>query len=98
MPAIVSGSRTETSLMVDMAIPDLSTTTVLGYQLYANDANSNAVPNNLVYDGQAVANVLQASVLNLESGKGYWLAYRVLNRAGWSDLSPYLKLVAGRLP
>jgi hypothetical protein len=97
-PVIVGGSRTETSLMVNMAIPDSSTTTVLGYQLFANDANSNAVPTNLVYDGQAVANVLQVSVLNLESSQGYWLAYRVLNRAGWSELSPYLKLVAGKLP
>ena len=51
MVTIVSGSRTESSLMVNMAIPDASTTTVLGYQLYANDANSNAVPDNLVYDG-----------------------------------------------
>ena len=97
-PTIVAGSRTETSVVVDMHEPDASTTTVLGYRLYANDVNSNAVPTNLVYDGQAVANVLSATVYNLESGQGYWLAYRVLNRAGWSELSPYLKIVAGKLP
>ena len=97
-PTIVAGSRTETSVMIDMYEPDASTTTVLGYRLYANDVNSNAVPTNLVYDGQAVANVLSATVYNLESGQGYWLAYKVLNRAGWSELSPYLKIVAGKLP
>ena len=67
-PTEITGSRTETSIMIDMYAPDASTTTVLGYQLYANDANSNSVPTNLVYDGQAVANVLSATVYNLESG------------------------------
>ena len=60
--------------------------------------NSNAVPSVLVYDGQTVSNVLTATVTSLVSGQNYWLAYRVLNRAGWSELSPYLKLVTGRLP
>ena len=31
--------------------PGTSTTDVLGFQLYINDANSNAVPNHLIYDG-----------------------------------------------
>ena len=97
-PTVVPGSRTETSVMILMSAPDSPTTAVLGYQLYANDVNSNAVPTNLVYDGQAVANALSATVYNLESGQGYWLAHRVLNRAGWSELSPYLKIVAGKLP
>lgn len=52
----------------------------------------------LVYDGSAISSVLTVTVRDLESGQGYWLAYRALNRAGWSKLSPHLKLVAGRLP
>ena len=75
-----------------------STTSVLGYQVLSNAANTNAVPSIVVYDGSAVASVLTVTVKDFESGQGYWLAYRVLNRAGWSKLSPYLKLVAGRLP
>lgn len=34
----------------------------------------------------------------LKSGSGYYIAVRALNRAGWSDLSPYLEIIAGRLP
>jgi len=52
----------------------------------------------LVYDGQAISNVLAVSVTGLESGQVYWLAYRVYNRAGWSTLSPILHLVSGKLP
>jgi len=38
--------------------PTVSTTDVLGYQLYRNEANSKAVPSVMVYDGQAISNVL----------------------------------------
>lgn len=75
-----------------------STTDVIGYQLYINEANSNAVPSILVYDGQAIPNQLEVTVQDLISGQNYWLASRVLNRAGWSSLSPVLKLTTGRLP
>lgn len=70
--------------------PGTSTTDVLGFQLYINDANSNAVPNYLIYDGQAIPSVLQTTASNLTSDQSYWLAYRVLNRVGWSSLSPVL--------
>lgn len=70
--------------------PGTSTTDVLGFQLYINDANSNAVPNHLIYDGQAIPSVLQTTASNLTSDQSYWLAYRVLNRVGWSSLSPVL--------
>lgn len=81
-----------------MTAPTLSTTDILGYQVYANDANTNSIPTNLVYDGTAISTVLSVTVRDLKSGQVYWLAYRVLNRAGWSELSPYLVMVAGRLP
>jgi hypothetical protein len=35
-----------------------STTDVLGYRLFINEANTNSVPETLVYDGQAVSNRL----------------------------------------
>ena len=60
--------------------------------------NSRGIPDQLVYDGRAIATVLTVTVGGLVSGQEYWLAYRALNRAGWSNLSPYLKLTAGRLP
>lgn len=81
-----------------MYMPGESTTDVLGFQLYINEANSNAVPSIMVYDGQAISNVLTVTVSSLISGQNYWLAYKVLNRAGWSDLSPYLQLITGKLP
>jgi len=34
-----------------MYYPGVSTTDVLGYQLFINDANSNAFPDKLIYDG-----------------------------------------------
>ena len=37
-------------------------------------------------------------VTGLQSRSGYYIAMRVLNRAGWSDLSPNLEIIAGRLP
>lgn len=75
-------------MMVAMIVPGISTTNVLGYQLFINDANSNSIPNTIVYDGSAISNVLQVTVQNITSGQTYWLAYKVLNRAGWSNLSP----------
>jgi hypothetical protein len=81
-----------------MALPGVSSTDVLGYHLFINDANSNAVPQTLAYDGSAISNVLQVTVNDLTSGNTYWIAYKVLNRAGWSDLSPVLQLVSGKLP
>jgi hypothetical protein len=89
-PQLVPGTRTLTSVGVEMFVPGVSTTTVLGYQLYINDANSNAVPETLVYDGEAVSTVRKVNVTELASGQSYWIAYKVLNRAGWSLLSPYL--------
>jgi hypothetical protein len=50
-----------------MYAPGTSTIDVLGFQLYINDANSNSVPDNLVYNGQAIPSVLQATVSNLVS-------------------------------
>jgi hypothetical protein len=87
-----------TSVAIEMKPPTVSVADVLGYQLYINDANSNAVPNTLVYDGAAINNVYEVTVTSLVSGQSYWLAYRVLNRAGWSDLSPNLQMIAGKLP
>ena len=75
-------------MMVAMIVPGISTTNVLGYQLFINVANSNSIPNTIVYDGSAISNVLQVTVQNITSGQTYWLAYKVLNRAGWSNLSP----------
>lgn len=48
--------------------PGLSTTDVLGYEMYINDANSNAVPSKLVYDGSDISSVLQVTVEDLVSG------------------------------
>jgi hypothetical protein len=52
----------------------------------------------LVYDGKAISNILTVTVTNLVSGQNYWLAYKVLNRAGWSELSPVHQLTTGKLP
>jgi len=48
-----------------MFAPGSSTTDVLGYQLFINGVNSAAIPNILVYDGKAIASVLQVTVGNL---------------------------------
>jgi hypothetical protein len=45
--------------------PSSSTTDVLGYRLFANEADSNAVPTLVVYDGEAVPNILQTTLGNL---------------------------------
>jgi hypothetical protein len=95
---LIVASRTHTTIDIEMSEPGESTTEVLGYQLFINDMNSNAVPSNLVYDGQAISNILTVTVEDLVSGQSYWLSYKVLNRAGWSGLSPYLQMTTGRLP
>jgi hypothetical protein len=41
-----------------MFMPISSTTDILGYQLFINEANSNAIPSIMVYDGKAIPNVL----------------------------------------
>jgi hypothetical protein len=51
-----------------MRIPENSSTDVLGYQLYINDANSNAVPSILTYDGQTISNILNVTVSDIVSG------------------------------
>ena len=50
-----------------MYVPGTSTTDVLGFQLYINDANSNAIPDKLIYDGKAISSVRQATVTDLQS-------------------------------
>ena len=50
-----------------MYIPGTSTTDVLGFQLFINDVNSNAIPDKMIYDGKAIASVLQATVTGLQS-------------------------------
>ena len=40
----------------------MSTTDVLGYRLYINDADSGAVPTKLVYDGESVPGLLEARI------------------------------------
>jgi hypothetical protein len=67
-----------------MSLPGLSTTDVLGYQLFINSPNSNAVPTILIFDGSQVSTLIPVTASNLTSGQSYWLAYKVLNRAGWS--------------
>lgn len=57
VPTIVSGTRTSTSLSVAWSVPT-SATTILGYQVFINEKNSNSEPSILVYDGSAVNNVL----------------------------------------
>lgn len=50
-PTVSSGSRTATTIGITWTAPGTSTTSVLGYRVYINDANSNADPSILVYDG-----------------------------------------------
>lgn len=98
-PTVVAGSRTLSELSVEWYAPGVTTTDVIGYRLYVNDADSNAVPTRLVFDGSTIDNVFSSKVTGLELQKTYWFAYQVRNRAGWSDLSlPYLKVIAGPLP
>lgn len=97
--SVVVGSRTGNSLAIRWAAPGVSSTDVLGYRLYVNEPDSGAVPDRLVYDGEAVPGLLDARVTGLLSAKTYWFSYEVRNRAGWgSRSSPYLRVVAGPLP
>ncbi len=97
-PTLITSSRTDYSVDIQWTVPGTSTTTVIGYRLYVNEPNSNAVPTILVYDGAAIPSVLKSTIYNLKSGSNYLTAYQVLNRAGWSTLSPTLHFVAGKLP
>jgi hypothetical protein len=97
-PVLIVSSRTDTSVTVQWSPPGQSTTTVLGYQVVINEPNSNAVPSIVAYDGTAVGVVTTTTIRGLASQQGYYVAVRALNRAGWSELSPYLELTAGRLP
>ena len=64
-PTVVSNTRTFSTIGIQMFAPGSSTTDVLGYQLFINGVNSAAIPNILVYDGKAIASVLQVTVGNL---------------------------------
>jgi hypothetical protein len=97
-PAVIAGSRTVVSMGIQWSAPTVPGSDVLGYRLYVNSPSSNAVPTTLVYDGAAIPTVLQANVTGLQLQETYWFAYKALNRAGWSGLSAYLKVVAGPLP
>jgi hypothetical protein len=66
-PTTVAGSRTLDSIGIQWTTPGSSTTDVLGYRLYVNEPNSNAVPTEIVYDGAAVPNVYQAKVTGLQN-------------------------------
>lgn len=55
-PSLIVSSRTDTSLNILMYAPGVSSTDVLGYQVYINEANTNAIPSILAYDGRAVSN------------------------------------------
>jgi hypothetical protein len=95
----VPGSRTADSLALRWAAPASSSTTVLGFRVYANEPDSGAVPSRLVYDGQSVPGLVEVRVHGLESGRAYWFSHQARSLAGWSAPStPYLRLYAGPLP
>ena len=50
-PTLLVNSRTDTSVTIVMEVPALSSTDVLGYQVFTNEPNTNAVPTKLAYDG-----------------------------------------------
>ena len=64
-PELIEGTRTESTVGIQMFEPSSSTTDVLGYRLFANESDSNAVPTLVVYDGEAVPNILQTTLGNL---------------------------------
>lgn len=98
-PTVQVGSRTDSTIGVQWTVPGTSTTTVLGYQVLINEADSNHDPSIVAYDGSVIPNILTATLRGLRSGSGYYIAVRALNRAGWSDMSsPFLVIIAGRLP
>jgi len=97
-PVLDVSSRTDTTVSVSWSIPTTSTTTILGYQILINQPNSNSIPSIIAYDGSGISTVKIATIRGLVSQSGYYIAMRVQNRAGWSNLSPYLELTAGRLP
>jgi hypothetical protein len=62
-------------MVVRWDVPAVSSTKVLGYRVYVNEPDSGAVPSRLVYDGEAVATLVEAKVSGLKSGKTYWFTY-----------------------
>lgn len=50
-PQLVAGTRTTTSVQLQMYVPGVSSTDVLGYKLYVNEVNSFAIPSVEIYDG-----------------------------------------------
>jgi hypothetical protein len=78
--------------------PTIPGSDILGYRLYVNNPSSNSIPTTLVYDGAAVPTILHANVTGLQLQETYWFAVKALNRAGWSGLGTYLKVIAGPLP
>jgi len=97
-PTSVSTSRTSSSVTLQWSAPTTSTLDVIGYYLLINDADSNAEPSVVVYDGSSVPGTLSTTVYNLVSGSSYNFAIKALNSAGWSLLSDSLTLTAGNLP
>lgn len=98
IPEEVPNTRTLSSIGIKFFAPGVSTTPPIGYQLFVNDVDSNGIPTNLIYDGSSISSVLQTTAYELRSGHSYWFAYRVLNYAGWSELSPFFQMIAGKLP
>lgn len=64
-PSLVAGTRTVNSMTVQWTAPTVPGTDILGYRLYVNNPNSNAVPQTLVYEGAAISTVLQSNVTGL---------------------------------
>lgn len=98
VPTVDDSTRTSTSMKIEWTAPGTSTLDIIGYQLYINDADSNADPSTLIYDGSSIPGTLSATIYNLQSGSTYNFAYAALNGAGWSDLSDSLTVTAGNLP
>jgi hypothetical protein len=68
-------SRTDTSIAVSWAPPGVSTTTVLGYQVFVNEPDSNGVPTILAYDGSKTNQITQADEPD-HTGSGHWAEER----------------------
>ena len=61
-PTLIQGTRTKVSVGIQMYVPGISTTDVLGYQLFINMGDSNSIPDQLAYDGQDISNILAVTV------------------------------------
>lgn len=97
-PSVIAGSRTVVSMALQWSAPTIPGSDILGYRLYVNSPSSNSIPTTLVYDGAAVPTLFSANVTGLQLQETYWFAVKALNRAGWSGLGAYLKVIAGPLP